>query len=229
MIEIILILGMAAVLFRLLGSTKKTEEKLSDIVVEEEISKEEKVVEKAGGFDDYLGKANRLFNAGAYRNAEKMFIEAIKINPGDFRAYKGLSKIYLKQENDEDAIASLEKVCQLNPDDDVSHNNLGLLYFKKKDFYKAKSAYEKAIALDKTKYTRHINLALTLKEMGDLEKAASVLEGCQKIEVKKDALLMLIEISSKLGDEKKKLDTYKKLLSIDPDNKEAKRELARAE
>ncbi|PIZ00630.1 hypothetical protein COY62_01660 [bacterium (Candidatus Howlettbacteria) CG_4_10_14_0_8_um_filter_40_9] len=229
MIEIILIFGLAAVLYKLLGSTKKTEEKLSDIVVEDENDKTENEKEKVGSFDGYLGKANRLFGAGAYRNAEKMFIEAIKINHGDFRAYKGLSKIYLKQENDEDAIASLEKVCQLNPDDDVSHNNLGLLYFKQKDFYKAKGAYEKAIALDKTKYTRHINLALTLKEMGDLEKATSVLEGCQKIEMKKDALLMLIEISSKLGDEKRKLETYKKLLSIDPDNKEAKRELARAE
>lgn len=229
MIEIILIFGMSAILAGLLRSTEKTKEKLSDIVVEDESDKEVKGIEGAGSFDSYLGKATRLFNAGAYKNAEKMFIEAVKLDPWDFRAYKGLSKIYIKQDNNEDAIASLEKVCQLNPDDDISYNNLGLLYFKQKELYKARDAYEKAIALDKTKYHRHLNLALTLKEIGDFEKAAAVLEGCLTIEMKKEPLLMLVEIYSKIGDEKMKLETYRKLLTIDSDNKEAKRELARAE
>lgn len=227
MIEIMIILAIVAFMVIHLNKADKKQEKITDIVIEEEPASEDDA--GSGTFDSYLERGRRFYKEGALGKAERMFIEAVKKNPADSRSYRGLAKIYTAQENNEDAIASLERVCQISPDDDVSYNNIGLLYFKQKDFPKAKSAYEKAISLDKSKYQRYINLALVLKEMGDFGKAADVLEESFKLEERPETLKMIIEIAESMKDEKRKGIAFRKLLEIEPENSKAKRGLARTE
>lgn len=226
MIEIIFFLGIAGMILYLLKD-KRIPKKSEEIIQKEEDKDLPGSVFHKKDIEDILGKADRLLKAEAYKNAEKLYIEVITLNPRETRAYKGLSRIYIKQENIADAIASLEKVCELDPSDDTAFNNLGLMYFKNKDCFKAIGAYEKSLFLDKTKIHRYLNLALVLMEVRDMEKAAEVLEKSLKISPKKEALDILIDVYTKLGDEDKIKRTYKRLLENDPENKEAKRALAK--
>jgi len=174
-----------------------------------------------------LSKADRLFVAGALKNAEKIYIEAIKEDPKDARPYRGLSKVYIRQNDELDAIASLEKACELDPTDDVSYNNLGFLHFKRKNYLRSIESYERSLAINQKKSHRYVNYALVLNEVRDYKKSANMLEKAVKLEPKKASLNMLIGVYQRLNDGRNIRKVYKKLLEINPKNKEAKRELAK--
>lgn len=88
-----------------------------------ELVKEALPVQKAevsvtDGIIDLLEKASKMFGAGDFTGAEKAYIEIIKKDPANSRAYKGLGKIYLKQNNLKDARASFEQVLKIKTDDE---------------------------------------------------------------------------------------------------------------
>lgn len=80
---------------------------------------------------DLLEKAALNFGAGKFKEAERNYIEVIKIDPRNLRAYKGLAGIYESQRNFRDAISSLEEVLKRDPlDKEVS---LKLMELRKKE------------------------------------------------------------------------------------------------
>lgn len=228
MIEIILFFISAGFIYFLLNG--KVKEKTS--LIQKEFYKKDEIVvrqkpEEGSSLDNILEKGDRLFNAGALKNAEKIYIEAVKINPKDPRAYKSLSKIYIKEGEDDFAIASLEKACELDGKDEGSFNNLGFMYFKKKEYYKAANAYKKSIVKTNVKPHRLVNLSMALIEIGELEEAVQYLEKAVKIEPKPETLKIMIDIYKKTGETEQSKKSYKKLLELEPTNIEAKRELAK--
>lgn len=64
---------------------------------------------------DFLENAALALGASDFGRAERLYIEAIKVDPRNVRAYKGLAEIYEKQENFDHALASLEQVLKFNP------------------------------------------------------------------------------------------------------------------
>jgi tetratricopeptide (TPR) repeat protein len=64
---------------------------------------------------DSLEKAALALGASDYDKAERFYIEVIKFDPRNIRAYKGLAEIYEKQENYDHALASLEYVLKFDP------------------------------------------------------------------------------------------------------------------
>lgn len=73
---------------------------------------------------DLLEQASNLFGSGQYPEAEKTYIEIIKLDPRNFRAYKGLGKIYVRQNNTPDAVASFEQALKLSPGDEEAVEEL---------------------------------------------------------------------------------------------------------
>ncbi|MBU1118465.1 tetratricopeptide repeat protein [Patescibacteria group bacterium] len=64
---------------------------------------------------DLLERGAKDLGAGNFGEAEKKYIEVIKMNPRNTRAYKGLAEVFEKQKNYTDAISSLRQVEKLDP------------------------------------------------------------------------------------------------------------------
>lgn len=73
---------------------------------------------------DVFENAGRALGAADYSTAESRYIDAIKIDPRNTRAYKGLVDVYEKQGNIDHAIASVEQVSKLDPSDPFSEKKL---------------------------------------------------------------------------------------------------------
>jgi len=108
--------------FTKLKAKKPTEvETVSHLVREKpvirQITNEEKIL-------DLLEQAAKYFGSGNYKKAEKTYIEIIKLDPKNIRAYKGLGRMYKKQGNLKDAKASFEHVLQIKPGDSEAKEEL---------------------------------------------------------------------------------------------------------
>lgn len=148
----------------------------------------------------YLEKAKRLSKAGAYRNAENMYLEVIKKDPKNIDAYKGLGKLFFDDENFDEATSYFEKVTVLDESDGESWTNLGIIYHEMEQFKKSVYAYERAIELDKKDPTKFMNLAIVYAKQNDLEEAATTLEKSLKLKPTKDGYKFLYSIYKKMGD-----------------------------
>ncbi|MEW6408136.1 MAG: tetratricopeptide repeat protein [Patescibacteria group bacterium] len=75
-------------------------------------------------------KAAKFFGSGNFSEAEKTYIEIIKKDPKNVRAYKGLGQIYLKQRNFKDAKAAFEEVLKIDPQDQEIKTELKVIESK---------------------------------------------------------------------------------------------------
>lgn len=64
---------------------------------------------------DLLADAAKNFGGKKYKDAEKNYIEIIKLDPKNIRAYKGLAELYELQGSFDDAIASIDFASKLDP------------------------------------------------------------------------------------------------------------------
>ncbi|MBU1167150.1 tetratricopeptide repeat protein [Patescibacteria group bacterium] len=90
-----------------------------------EVSKEKMV--------DLLEKAAKELGASKFKEAEKNYIEVIKLDPKNIRAFKGLGELYEKQKNFKDSIASYEEVIKRDPLDSEASRKLMELRPKLRD------------------------------------------------------------------------------------------------
>jgi len=65
--------------------------------------------------DQILNIINLLAKEQKYSTIEKLYLQAIKIDPGDISLYTGLAATYAKMQNKEKAIEYAKKVIELNP------------------------------------------------------------------------------------------------------------------
>lgn len=206
--ELALFLGFSGLFYYLIKKTFLEENKAPGIVtvgeatakkaedefnIYEGVNEEELIV-------SLLEKGERLFKAKAYKNAEKIFLEVIKKDPKNITAFKGLGKIYLEQEDLDEAILTYEKVTVLDDKDEESWLNLGTIHYEAEDFRKASYAYKKAIEINPKEPERFINLAIIQAKMFELEDATESLEKSLKLQPSKESYKFLYGIYRKLGD-----------------------------
>jgi tetratricopeptide (TPR) repeat protein len=101
------------------------QENITTNKVENEISKGENEI------IDLLEEAAEKLGSGNYKEAENNYIKVVTIDPKNIRAYKGLGKIYRKQDNINDAIASYEQVLKIDLNDMEAMEELEKLKSKK--------------------------------------------------------------------------------------------------
>ncbi|MDY6784368.1 MAG: tetratricopeptide repeat protein [Cyanobacteriota bacterium] len=98
-----------------------------------------------------LGAYNNLGGllqaAGEYQLAEKIYKEALKIDPNFAIAHYNLAMTYKAIGNFKEAIAACEASIRLNPDRGSAYQNLGVIWLKCGNFAKSEEAFKKAIAL----------------------------------------------------------------------------------
>jgi len=109
-----------------------------------------------------LKDAKEAFEAkpARYADAEKYYLQAVKINPKDERPYLGLGIVYAAQEKAKDAIQAFQKAIEIKPKSAVSHFDLGVIFVALGQQKEAVEQGDALKALDK-------NLWKKLQEMID--------------------------------------------------------------
>lgn len=115
----------------------------------------------------YNNLGSLLQNVGEFNLSERMYREALKIDPNFAIAYYNLGAIAKSRNQYEDAIASYQKALELDPNYAPAHQNLGVMWFKLGDIPQSVQAFQNAIALyQNSNPSEAQRLTETLQEMG---------------------------------------------------------------
>jgi Flp pilus assembly protein TadD len=90
--------------------------------------------------DLYLGKGNAS-------EAEAAYNMAIENNPNFLPPYYALSKIRLRENREDEAIAQYEAILEKDPEQARAHMMLGIIYETKKQFDPAEKHYREALGI----------------------------------------------------------------------------------
>ncbi|MCD6451628.1 MAG: tetratricopeptide repeat protein [Acidobacteria bacterium] len=142
-----------------------------------------------------------------------------------------LSRLLTKRGDYAKALAEVEKVLSLNPAEPNAHYQRGIIYLRMRRYQEAVSSFEKAVALSKGNKDFLIGLGIGYYSLKDYHQAEGVFLSAQEMGKRDDPIthLWLARVYLKRGERDKALREYKKLLTLDPGNKEAKKWIARLE
>lgn len=84
---------------------------------------------------------------GKYEEAVQDFSRALKINPTDADAYRGLAKAYESQELFNEAEVTFKKAIELKPDYWAGYNDLGVYYYRHGRFDEAIKEFQHVVRL----------------------------------------------------------------------------------
>ncbi|MGD2180914.1 tetratricopeptide repeat protein [Lusitaniella coriacea LEGE 07167] len=115
----------------------------------------------------YNNLGSLLQGAGELKIAQKIYQEALKIDPIFTTGHYNLGMVLKAQGDLQGAIAAYQKAIQLNPDYAQAYQNLGVAWFKGGNVPESKKAFNRAIALYQTQNPQEAQrLIQGLKEMG---------------------------------------------------------------
>jgi tetratricopeptide (TPR) repeat protein len=118
-----------------------------------------------------LGQTYQL--KGAYAEAERHYLRALELRPGEPRYQNNLGALYLDMRRLDDAQAYLEKAAGnlLFTDTEVSLTGIGNVHFLKGDHLAAVKSYREALAKNPRYVEAYLRLGETLSAMGQPERA----------------------------------------------------------
>lgn len=115
----------------------------------------------------------QYLEAGEYRHAVELFLQAITVRPEWADAYFELGRAYHGQGLLKQAIEAYRTATRLSPDMQPAHSNLGLAYYQTGELDQAVSSYEQAINLNHDLAVVFNNLGVIREEQGKLEAAVN--------------------------------------------------------
>ena len=121
-------------------------------------------------------RARALVRLGRRDEAEKDFLAAVALDPGDWTLAEWSGALYLTVNRLDAAVAEFERMRDLAPDNTRAYNNLGSAFLQQERFDKATEMYERSLSLDKNT-TAYSNLGTALYQQGRYADAARSFEG----------------------------------------------------
>jgi tetratricopeptide (TPR) repeat protein len=186
MLGIIFLGGASFFLFRLLGGAPQLR-----------LRRETQVQANAAKIEELTEYASRLRNIKKYTQAEKVYLQILKIDHKHVPTYSRLGTLYSAQRNFNDALECFEIATQLKPSGTTFYN-LGLALFENRNYIKAIAAFEKAIMFEPT-LQRYIGLAKAFKKVGDDAQMVNALEQAIRIEATPKVLWLLADAYEAIG------------------------------
>jgi adenylate cyclase len=111
-----------------------------------------------------------------YKEAEDIFLMALKLYPGFSLVYSHLSFVYSWTGRCEEAAEYAEKAIKLDPESPMNWNAMGLRYGHDGNYEMALGHFLAAYTLDPSYYLSSFNAACTYAVLGDTEKALEFLK-----------------------------------------------------
>jgi len=170
--------------------------------------------------DVYVGLGRAYHLKGAYAEAEKQYLQALKLRPDDPLTENNLGALYLDMERPDDAVRYFGKAAanMTFPSAEVSYTGLGYAHFLKGEYLEAISAYKKALAQNSRYAQAHQRLGETYYAMDKTDRAIS--EFRQALELNSNDVLAHFQLGlayMKQGEAAKAADSLQKVLRLAPD------------
>ena len=113
---------------------------------------------------------------GRYEEAENVFEKALKQEPVNAEAYRGLARVYELKERPEKAEATYKRAIDLRPNDWRGYHDLGAYYSRNGPVEKAESPYRKVLALNGGTASAYNDLGTVYMREMKYSQAAAELE-----------------------------------------------------
>jgi tetratricopeptide (TPR) repeat protein len=168
--------------------------------------------------------ADRLYGQQKYLTAERAYLEVLKVDHKNLKAYNRLGMIYANLRNYPDAIECFQIVSQRQPS--AAHlTSLATAYLENKNPIKAIATFEKAIMFEPSA-SRYLGLAKAYQRLANPTRAAQALERAVAMDPRPRYLHLLAEAQVKQGDRPAAKATYARILELDPTDIKAKQTYA---
>jgi tetratricopeptide (TPR) repeat protein len=137
-----------------------------------------KAIEIDSGFVEAIVDLGNLYeyHFKDYLKAEKVYRNAIVINPDYFNSYMDIGWLFYRLKRYDEAESMMVKSIQLEPQNDQAIMNLGILYHVKQEYEEARKLYLKIIEINTSSVWAYYNLACINALEGKPEKAIEWLE-----------------------------------------------------
>lgn len=191
---------------------KGTFEKAKTVAPEK---KEERKVE----IGDLLDDANRSIEKNALEEAEKKFIDVVRLDPKSTQAYYGLVGVYLKQGMMQEAEQTCAYLLQLDPDNDQAHERMAEIAEENGNTEKAIEHYEQAVLISDIFPKRFDRLSRLLSGSGQPQTALEA--GMQALAIEPENPRYLdncLELAIIVADRGLAEELYGRLRLVNPDN-----------
>lgn len=156
---------------------------------------------------------------GNYEEAEKLYLECLKIDLKSAVTHFELSGIYLFNHAEEKAIVHAEKAVKYNPNNGWYKTNLAVIYQELNLFEKAEILYKELITLFPERSEYHFTLAEAYLYQGKIKEALEVYDAIEKIlGPSTDLIVHKHKLYLKLGESEKAIAEIQKLIDQNPTN-----------
>jgi len=170
-----------------------------------------------GTIDQLFSQAEELKKRDDLDSAEKKYIEIIGADSKNLKAFEELSRIYFEKKEFEEAKQTLEYILKLREED--INGDLLKKAEEKGGLDETGGGLLKTTGINKQDAQTYFSLAEVYRAMGKLTEAANVFKKALKIEPSNPRYLdTMLEISIIIKDKALSLDTYNKLLKVNPEN-----------
>ncbi len=172
-----------------------------------------------------LRSAEKALVANKTDEAERLFIQALTIQPQAWDVQAQLAKLFLTTGRENKAEAMYKELLQHR--DDVSfHANLGLAFYRQEKYIEACQSYQEALNRDPQTPERAAALARACIAAERFEEAAPLLEkACIRLSRSTELLHMLAECYLQLGQTDKAEAVYRRINRLEPYDEEVKAKL----
>lgn len=170
--------------------------------------------------------AEKAIAQSTNEEAERLFIQALTIDPLACDVRAELAKLYLTTQREPKAEALYKELLQ--DQDDVSfHANLGLAYYRQQKYVEACRAYQEALNRDPRTPERSAALGRACIAAHRFEEAVPLLEKAAARMTRSTELLhLLAESYLQLGNKDKAEETYRRINKIEPYDESVKAKMA---
>jgi tetratricopeptide (TPR) repeat protein len=164
-----------------------------------------------------LAEAAELHRGGQYAEAEKIYRDILRVDPGNVTAIRLLAMVAAKLEQYRDAVVLLNQALALAPDFDAARLDLGHAQIELQKFDDAVATMQEAIRRDPQSFPARLGLANALARAHRTDEAASAYE--RAIECRPEAAagyLGLGNVLRTLGEHDRCVAAYRKGIAAKP-------------
>jgi len=191
---------------------------MHEVEVHRAVTPQEKVKQELT-IKQLMIEAGRDMEQGDYDTAEKRYLAVLRQSPKHVEAYKGLARVYYKQEQYVEAKETYQFVLQLDPHDEDTYVKLGDMYEEDGRLEKAVEHYQQVVIINPHNPVRFAKLYELLFELKQYDIALEAIEQALEIEPQNPKYLdNFIEVSILLERSDLAEQGYRELRMINPEN-----------
>lgn len=177
----------------------------------------------------YNNLGNALAKQGRFAEAEKSYLQALRVEPDLEEAHFGLGNLFARQGKLDEARHYYQETLRIDPDFREAHNNLGNVLASQGDLENAVRHFRQALELGPDHSETHFNLANALAKQGHLEEATNHFQEAVKITPDfARAYLNLGLVEAAQGKLDRAVGHFQQALQIQPEFAEAHESLGQA-